>query len=238
MRLIAFLTLIATCLFALSPAFTAPFTGFREDQLPIPQLDPPIQPAGYAFAIWGLIYAWLVVSAIYGVWKRSNDPDWHRARVFLLVSLTIGVPWLAIANANAIWATATIILMAVFAIAALTRAPENDRSLFAAPVGNYAGWLTAASWVSIGSVGAGYGFIADQLGWAYLGIVGAVVVAATVFNQTRTIPYALTVVWASVGIIIANLSLNTGVVLFASGGILLLLGLALYMQRVGRSPRV
>ena len=62
-QIIAVLTFILALAFALAPALTNPFTGFTADQLPVPQIDPPIQPAGYAFAIWGLIYLWLIASA-------------------------------------------------------------------------------------------------------------------------------------------------------------------------------
>lgn len=66
-RVYVYLILILTIAFAVSPAFTTPFSGFSVHQLPIPQIDPPIQPAGYAFSIWGLIYSWLIVSAVFGV---------------------------------------------------------------------------------------------------------------------------------------------------------------------------
>lgn len=105
--------LVLSIAFAISPTFTAPFSGFTPDQLPNPQIDPPIQPEGYAFAIWGLIYTWLIVSAVLGLWKRADAGDWHAARLPLAISLAVGVPWLAIANASAIWATITIIIMAL-----------------------------------------------------------------------------------------------------------------------------
>jgi|GEM_PF-5700137 len=73
MRVLPFLSLIATLAFVLSPLVTEPFSGFERDQFPIPQIDPPVQPAGYAFGIWGLIYLWLVVSAIYGAAARRDD---------------------------------------------------------------------------------------------------------------------------------------------------------------------
>ncbi len=47
----ALLTLIFTVTFLVSPYFTSPFSGFEADQLPIPQIDPPIQPAGYALSL-------------------------------------------------------------------------------------------------------------------------------------------------------------------------------------------
>ncbi len=205
MKPLPLLTLLFTLSFVISPALTDPFSGFEADQLPIPQIDPPVQPAGYAFAIWGLIYGWLVVSAVFGLVRRADAPGWDHAREPLILSLAIGTPWLAIANASAIWATVGIIAMAVFAIAALLRSPAADRWWLRVPVAIYAGWLTAASFVSIGSTAAGYGLIWDQTGWAYAGITGAFLVAFAIQRRMPGAPeYGLTVIWALVGIVVAN----------------------------------
>lgn len=231
----AALTLFLTLTFVTSPLLTRPFSGFRADQLPIPQIDPPIQPEGYAFAIWGLIYAWLVVSAVFGLQKRADSPTWNRVRWSMIVSLGVGTPWLAIANTTAIWATILIFVMAAGAIIALLRAPQDDRWWLRVPVAIYAGWLTAASFVSLGSTAAGYGVLTDQLGWAYLGILGALVVAITVFRRTRSISYGLTVVWALVAICVANGTTVLSVTALAAVGIAVLLFVIMQSQPVGQS---
>ena len=221
----AWLTLILTATFVVSPAFTNPFMGFTADQLPYPQIDPPVQPAGYAFAIWGLIYSWLVVSAVFGVWKRRSDTAWDPVRAPLMVSLAVGTPWLAIANASAVWATITIFIMAAAAIVALIRTPKVDGWWLQAPVGIYAGWLTAASFVSLGSTAAGYGIALGSLGWAYLAIILALGVALAVIARKPTAPeYGITVIWALIGIIVANLSGAVGVMILAAAGIIVVAG--------------
>ena len=40
--------------------------GYDPGQFPVVIARPSIQPAGYAFAIWGLIYAWLMAHAGFG----------------------------------------------------------------------------------------------------------------------------------------------------------------------------
>lgn len=201
----AILTLLFTATFVISPALTSPFSGFESDQLPIPQIDPPIQPAGYAFSIWGLIYAWLVVSAVFGLWKRAQDAAWDIMRAPLIVSLALGTPWLWVANQSAIFATLLIFAMAIPAIIALHRAPQDDPWLARWPVSIYAGWLTAASFVSLGTTMAGYGVLFDQTGWAYVGIALALLVAIPVQWMRPDAPgYGLTIIWACVGIIVAN----------------------------------
>lgn len=224
----AYLTGALTLAFVLSPAFTTPFSGFAEDQLPVPQIDPPIQPAGYAFSIWGVIYLWLLVSAGYGILRRATDADWNRARQPLIVSLAIGVPWLAIANASAIGATITIILMAVGAITALILAPTRDRWTFQAPVALYAGWLTAAACVSLGTTLAGYGVGLGAIGWAYVSVGAGLGASTWVFSRRPSAPeYLLAVIWALIGIVAANTTQQTGISLFAGAGAAILLALIL-----------
>jgi hypothetical protein len=224
-QLYAWLTLLFTATFVVSPALTDPFMGFTDNQLPFPQIDPPIQPAGYAFAIWGLIYAWLIVSAVFGITKRGDSPSWDHARAPLIISLAIGTPWLWIANQSAIWATITIVAMAIFAISALLRAPLSDRWWLQAPVGIYAGWLTAASFVSIGSTAAGYGIAFGSLGWAYVGIIAALSVTLTVlWHKPHAPEYGLIVIWALVGIIAANTTAVISVSALATIGIVIVAG--------------
>ena len=234
---IAIITAFLTATFLISPAFTS-FSGFEANQLPIPQIDPPIQPAGYAFSIWGIIYLWLGFSAAFGIWKRSDDPAWDRARLPLILSLGIGTPWLYVATKSPILATIMIILMAATAVTALFKAPEFDRWTFQAPVAIYAGWLTAASFVSLGSTMAGYGIVFGSLGWAYVCIVSALAVAIAV-NHTRPAPeYLLTVIWALVGIIVANQGQEQSVVWLAQGGIAALLGVMIWSGLSARSSLV
>lgn len=219
----ASLALLFTVTFGLSPLVTRPFAGFRPDQLPIPQVNPPIQPAGYAFSIWGLIYGWLLVSAVYGIWRRRENAAWERVRGPLILSLICGTPWLAVANASAIWATVLIWVMGATAIAALLRTPKRDRWWLRVPVGLYAGWLTAASFVALGATLAGYGIGPEAVGWAYIGIGGALVVAlAVLWRGVRSPAYGLAVIWALIGIVVANYGSQTGVALMAGAGILCL----------------
>jgi len=220
----AILTLIFTATFLISPAFTT-FTGFEANQLPIPQVDPPIQPAGYAFSIWGLIYLWLGASAIFGITKRADDPAWETPRKYLIASFAIGTPWLWVATQSPILATVMIIAMAATAIMAMRTSPHLfDKGWLLGPVSIYAGWLTAASFVSLGSTLAGYGIIFGGWGWALICIIGALAITVPIFWSRKDAPgYPLTVVWALIGIIVANGTDLISVSYLASAGIVILL---------------
>lgn len=230
--ILALLTALVTATFVGSPLVTTPFSGFRADQLPVPQIDPPVQPAGWAFSIWGLIYGWLVVSAVFGLMKRRKDGAWNAARMPLLISLAVGTFWLSVANASAIWATILIFVMAAAAISAAIAAPDDDRWLFQAPVAILAGWLTAASFVSLGSTAAGYGLLTGSLGWAWIGILGALAVGLVVqWSLPRAPEYGLTLAWALAGIIAANLGRHGEIAALAAVGILLVFGVIALSRR-------
>ncbi|MEM6478825.1 MAG: hypothetical protein AAF647_07245 [Pseudomonadota bacterium] len=234
MKLLAPLTALATLAFAAAPFVTAPFSGFREDQLPIPQLDPPIQPAGYAFAIWGVIYTWLVVSALFGVFARRDDAGWNAARPALIASLAIGAAWLWIANASAIWASVTIWMMLAFALIALRAAPQKDQGWLRLPIGLYAGWLSAASFVSLAVTLAGYGVFLDGAGWALVGLPAATLFALAMLSWTgTTLTYGIAVIWALIGVA-ANPSTTLILVLALGGAVLVALATLLPIWRGAR----
>ncbi|MEI4262220.1 TspO/MBR family protein [Roseovarius sp. D0-M9] len=202
-----FLILLATLAFALSPLLSPGFGGFEDDQFPIPQIDPPVQPAGYAFGIWGLIYALLIAAALYGVWQRRSDPQWQAMRLPLLVTLVVGATWLPIAQTSAVWATVLIWIMWAFAVWAVLNAPRGDGAdkwLGRVPVALYAGWLTAASCVSLGLMAAGYGAM-NQTVAAILALLIALGLALWVARQRPdALGYLAGVIWALIGVCVQN----------------------------------
>lgn len=213
---LAFGTLLATIGFVLSPAVTAPFMGYTTDQLPLAIENPPIQPAGYAFSIWGVIYLWLLVSALFGVFKRRNALEWHKARLPLFVSLALGMFWLWIAGQSAIWGTVSIWIMSITALMALRATPDTDRWWLRAPVALYAGWLSAASFVSLGVTLAGYGLLFGWVTWSLIGLCAALL--WSIYNQVKTPKapeYSIAVIWAFVGIVIGNWGADTSVAILA-----------------------
>ncbi len=208
----AILVLVAAVLFAASPYMFGAFGGFEPDAFPVPQDRPPVQPAGYAFAIWGLIYLWLIVGAGYGLFVRSDSMEWDAARFPLLVSLVVGVGWIPVAKVSPVAATVMIWGMLLTALWALVRTPVVDRWWWRVPVALYAGWLTAASFVSIGLVGAGCGIGFGEVGWAYLALLGALGFAVLVIRRMGGVPeYAVAVVWALVAVVVKNWGVEFGV---------------------------
>ena len=203
-RMKAVLVAAASMAFALSPLMTDAFGGFDPEDYPNPVLDPPIQPAGYAFAIWGPIYLWLVASAGRGLIGRDTDPGWDATRWPLILSLAVGATWIPVAEASPVWATALIWVMLAGALAALWRAPRRDGGWLHGPLGLYAGWLSAASFVSLGLLAIGWidGLAPLVASWATL--AAALGFAGALAWRFQRPTYALAVAWALAAIFVQN----------------------------------
>ncbi|QBX99550.1 hypothetical protein E2K80_01435 [Rhodophyticola sp. CCM32] len=204
-RLKAILLVCAALAFAAAPLMTRPFTGFAPDQFPNPTPPLPLQPAGYAFAIWGVIYLWLIISAIYGLIKRDVDPGWDATRWPLFLSLALGASWIGVALLNPLIATLLIFVMLGGALIAMARAPLTDIWLCAAPIGLYAGWLTAASFVAAATTLAGWtGISAGAANW--IGLIAIGVLGLTILRLRPPVTYAVALDWALVGVAVSVFS--------------------------------
>jgi hypothetical protein len=217
---LAILVLILSVAFAASPLLVPGFGGFDPNQFPIPQDSPPVQPAGYAFSIWGLIYLWLVASALFGL---KRPVEWAAMRPALAVSLAIGATWLPVAMLSPVWAAILIWAMLITALIALFRAPAVDAPWASWPLGLYAGWLSAASCVSLGLLAAGYGWM-DQRTAAYVFVGLAIVLALGVQSLLNRAPtYGLAVIWALIAVAVQNWGTGTtGVAWLALAGAVLM----------------
>lgn len=226
-----YLILILAVLFAAMPFFT-PFSGFDPDRYPVPQVDPAIQPAGWAFAIWGPIYLALIAHAAIGL-RHADSSGWRAGRGPLAVSLAVGAIWLPVAGVSPVWATVLILVMLTGALTALF-AGRSARAPWALdlPLGLYAGWLSAASFVSLALLGAGYGIGFDDVGWALVLLPAAVAFAGIVQWQLGFVPgYAAAVIWALIGVIAKSYGSQTEIAALSALGIVTLVGVLLATTR-------
>ena len=188
--------------FAVSPALSNGFGGFYPESFPVKAERWPAQPAGWAFSIWGLIYLWLVLAALWAVWRPADMPGWSRSAGPLGVSLFTGMFWIEAAMRSPLLATAMILPMAALAIMAMRRAEPAFREW--GVLGLYAGWLTAASGVAVSVILTGYGATTPRL--AAIGLILIVLAVALTVAATRPHiwTYRAGVAWALIGVIAAN----------------------------------
>lgn len=231
-RLNPILVLLMALAFGLSPLLTPDFRGYDATQFPVRLDSPAILPAGYAFAIWGLIYLWLVLHAAFGLWKRASDPAWDGVRVPLILSLAVGAVWLFVAVRDPVWASVLIAVMLGGALMALLRAPAApDRWLLLAPLAIYAGWLSAATGVSLGVLLAGFGWLSDTASAVVMLTVVLALAVTVQLRLGRAPEYALTVVWALVAVCLRNGTGNLVVTGLAAAGCAVMLAVAWRARR-------
>lgn len=223
-RALAPLVLLLTLGFAASPLLSDSFAGFTPTQFPVVQSRWPVQPVGWAFSIWGVIYLGLLASAVYGLLRARREIAWQEMRLPLALSLAVGMFWIPVANLQPVAATVMIIFMAAGAIAATLRAPRGPFALGA--VGLYAGWLTAATGVAMAVVLSGFGVLTAQVAALLLLVAVIALALAVLWCRPDALGYAFGVGWALMGVIVANLDpQNTPVIALAGTGIAGLLAL-------------
>lgn len=184
--------------------------------------DATLKVIGWAFAIWGVIYAGVAVYAIRQVLPQTGESDlinafgWPSALAFA----AIGV-WIIAAAFD--WEAATIVLIfgALFVllipmlvqsrrIRALSMG-DRDRWMTVWPLSLLAGWLTIAAPLNLITVATGNGDLPAGISPTVLAIAAVIVVGLiglVVTWRIRIIAYVLPICWGLVGVFAAEQARN------------------------------
>ncbi|MDP1914001.1 hypothetical protein [Brevundimonas sp.] len=195
--------------------------------------DATLRVAGYAFAIWGVIYLWLLVYAVRQALPQTGESLLIHRLGWPSVAALLGIGWW-VAAAAFDWEMATIILIfgalgAVLipllanagAVRALPRG-DRDRWMTVWPLAMLAGWLTVAAPLNLITVATGNDALPGLLSptvWAILAIVIVSAVALGVTQRLRTLAYGLPIAWGLLGAFVAEQERNpvVGYVALAAG---------------------
>ncbi len=219
----AIAVLVTAVAFTAGSSFTPAFGGFDPADFPNPIADLQLTPAGYAFAIWGPIFLALIGSGIFGVLKRAEDAVWDATRLPLFLCQILGAGWVGLAIIAPLWATVVIWVMLALALIAYARACKSaDLWPLRVPLGLLAGWLTAASWVALATSGTGFIEGLSPATSSWIGLIGALILALAILHRFGGLAYAVAVIWALIGIVMANLGLNPAFVAGAAAGAVLI----------------
>jgi hypothetical protein len=241
-------------LFALAQ-FAASFYFFGPADFETLSADGPVAavqdyatPAGYAFAIWFLIYSLSVVYGVYQALPSQQDNallqkiGWPMASCFAAC-----IAWIAFARLGPAWVTIPIIwiMFACICFAFVTAVHQGasskmERWVVLPLTAIYTGWLTAASALNITNILPEYGISILGLNGAPLAVFtltcAGMMVAAICLMSRAHLGYVLTVSWALVAIIVSVVTQDLPQsVAVAAGG--LLVGLAILTILIRRKPR-
>jgi benzodiazapine receptor len=206
----------------------------------------PVTPAGYAFAIWGLIYAACLALAVYQLLPSQRDRPVHRRTGWwLAAAFTASTVWVPVFGTRTVWLSQLVILALVaFLAVAATRAARTgpagnttEELLLRLPVTLYLGWATMASAANFGATFRSLGMPARSpavtaVSLVLLVLAGAVAVVV-VARLTAVAGFTLSACWALVAVAVAtdSAAVRAGALVVAA------LVLALLVARSLRSRR-
>ncbi len=216
-------------------------TGEISDAFPVI-----ITPAGYVFAIWGLIYLGL---AAYAVWQSLPAQATNRRARAIAVPVAIGnlanLSWILLWHHFWIGTSlvAMLVLLATLVLVYLRLRPRPGTSLAVGEVGQaervlargtfsvYLGWITIATVANVTVVLWDAGWRERLLGlppqaWGVVALLVATALGARMLLRYRDLAYAAVLVWAFVGVVVAQSS-SVFVAATAVVGALVLVFLAL-----------
>ena len=176
----------------------------------------PVTPAGYAFAIWSLIYAGLIAFSIYQL-LPAQIAKFKRKRTLYIISCVLNCAWIYFWHHEQIVACFLLIASLAFVLFLICRTLKNTDSLgeywlAKAPFSIYFGWITAASLVSFAILLKYFGFeISGSTLLAVLLILLAAVLGVLLRIRLSNDLYPLAVAWALTGIAVKQ-SGNTPIV--------------------------
>lgn len=207
--------------------------------------DETLRAAGYAFSIWGLIYAGLIA---YGVWQLVRQtPETPVLRAVAwpsAIAMTGCAAWLLAAGLDLRALTVLIIVgsAAVMIHGLLKARPHRagvgpgTRFFIFWPLGMLAGWLTIASFINLITVLTAWGVIGPDSAQAaaFAGVVGVVLVASAVVWRLGHLAYGLPIVWGLVAVWAAEHAAKPQVGLAALVAAAVMLLVSLVAGRPGR----
>ena len=174
-------------------------------------------PAGYVFAIWGIIYIGLIAFTIYqALDKQLDNPRLQAITPLYLLSCVFNIAWLFSFQFGQFGLSMVMMIGLLLCLIGCylrlgtgrpgtgrTQVSNSERWFARVPISIYLGWITVATIANATQFLVflkwnGFG-IAQQT-WAVIMIAVAVVVALLMLLRHRDVAYLLVLVWAIAGI--------------------------------------
>jgi len=193
-----------------------------------------VTPAGFTFAIWGIIYVLLLVFVVYQVLPKNRDkPFLQQIGLLFALSGACNVSWLFLWH----YGQVTYSLVLMFALLAsliliylrldIGRAAVSLKEMVCVhlPFSVYLGWISIATIanVSVALTAVGWdGWGIESSSWAVAIICVALLLSLAMLAARKDIAFSFVVAWALIGIL-AKQSGNETIVLASEIGIALIL---------------
>ena len=173
-------------------------------------------PAGYVFAIWGLIYLGMIAFTVcQALSAQRKNPYLRRIGYLYVLSCAANVVWLLSWHYQVFPLTLVVMLGLLACLIAIyvslrigqVRVSAAERWAVHVPFSIYLGWITVATIANATSLldylrWDGWGISPEA--WAVIMLLAATAIASTVSITRGDVAYALVIVWAFVGIAVKH----------------------------------
>jgi hypothetical protein len=208
-------------------------------------------PAGYVFAIWGVIYLGLAAVTIYqALPSQRTNPRLRRIGWQAAFSSLANGAWIYFWHFGYYEATLAVMLALLAALTAIYLRLNIGRTVFSTlekwtvsiPFSIYLGWITVATIANLTALLSYLGWTGwgvSPLAWTLILLAAGVAIAGIMAYTRSDIAYLLVLVWAFAGISVRWLAmpvLNSAG--FAAAGMVLLLLVISRLPRVRRAVLV
>ena len=172
--------------------------------------------AGYAFAIWGLIF---LLDLVYAFWQARravrDDPTLARVAPWAAAGFALTTSWMPLFSMGAtqpalFWLCLAVIFGALLCllraarILSLDDTPRHGQWLWAwTPLSLHAGWLSLAAFLNLAQVIVAFDLLPtdDMTGWSLVLLMLAAAVLLGMNHRMRgNIDYALAALWGLVAV--------------------------------------
>lgn len=171
-----------------------------------------ITPAGYTFAIWGIIYVLLGVFTIYQALPSQQGKEYQKkiGWLFVVTSLT-NIIWIFLWQLEYLSVSVAFIFLLLFSLILIylrlgigkTKVPLAEKLATHLPFSVYLGWITVAAIANVAVALVSYnwdGFGISSETWATVVLAMALTITLLMLVTRRDLAYSLVVIWALVGI--------------------------------------
>jgi len=171
-----------------------------------------ITPAGFTFAIWGIIYFLLGLFVVFQALPRQREKRWNKQIGWLFVlSSIVNISWLFLWQYELLTLSLPLMLLLLATLILIytrlgigkTEATFQEKLAVHTPFSVYLGWITIATIanVSVTAVSVNWdGFGINPETWGILITIIALLLTLIVVATRKDIAYGLVVVWALFGI--------------------------------------
>jgi benzodiazapine receptor len=173
-------------------------------------------PAGYVFAIWGVIYLGLAAFAVFqALPSQRENPRLRRIGVLFPLSCLANIAWLFLWHYEFFALTVVVmfalllLLIATYLLLGVGRAQVSmaEKWLVQIPFSIYLGWITVATIANVTSFlyyinWDGWGVSPEA--WAVIMLVAGAAIASAVSLTRGDVAYMLVIMWAFAGIAVKH----------------------------------